>query len=154
MKKTLFILFIAVLFSGVFGCSDNFNNLEETSSDLQVDYDAAEIEFTEYINNLKLPSYYVSITTEPASNKYDITGDGYEDLFRLLYYGSGMPRVSFSMYAPVNHNGYILDSYNFSYRVENCDENEFVIVKYNAAIGEKIVGTIILENDELIFIEN
>lgn len=75
MKKTLFILFIAVLFSGVFGCSDNFNNPEETSSDLQVDYDAAEIEFTEYINNLKLPSYYVSITTEPASNKYDITGD-------------------------------------------------------------------------------
>ena len=154
MKKTLFILFIAVLLIGLFGCSDNSNNPDESSSDLQVDYDAAEIEFTKYIDSLKLPSYFGSTTTKPESNKYDITGDGYVDLFRLLQYGSGMQRVSFSMYDPVNHKGYILDSYNFSYRVESCDDDGLVIVKYDAATGEKFVGTIILENDELIFIEN
>lgn len=40
-----------------------------------------------------------------------------------------MPRVSFLMYDPVNHNGYILDSYNFSYRVESCDESELIFIE-------------------------
>ena len=121
-----------------------------------VNYKKAAEEYNEYIREMHLPSYYMSGYKSIGDFlRYHITGDGRDDLIQLLYYGSGMPRVSFSMYDPVNHKGYILDSYNYSYKIESCDKKkkELVVIKYDAATGDEHTGTIVLEDDKLVFVE-
>ena len=71
-----------------------------------------------------------------------------------MSYGSGMPRVSISIYDPVEHRGYILDSYNFSYKIERCDEEGLVVIKYDPRKEKEIKGTVIIEDDQLTFVEN
>ena len=129
--------------------------VESSICDEQVNYKAANREFDKYIDELGLPSYFGRIRgIDEDLKKYDVTGDGCEDLVRCLSYGSGMPRVSISIYDPVGHKGYILDSYNFSYRIESCDEDELVVIKYEPRENSEIPGTVIIENDELVFVEN
>ena len=74
--------------------------------------------------------------------------------FPVLENKSRKPRVSISVYDPADHKGYILDSYNFSYRIESCDEDELVVIKYEPRKNIEITGTVIVENDELVFVEN
>ena len=129
--------------------------VESNICDEQVNYKAANREFDKYIDELGLPSYFGRIRgIDEDLKKYDVTGDGCEDLVRCLSYGSGMPRVSISVYDPAYHKGYILDSYNFSYRIESCDEDELVVIKYEPRKNIEITGTVIVENDELVFVEN
>ena len=129
--------------------------VESSICDEQVNYRAANREFDKYIDELGLPSYFGRIRgIDEDLKKYDVTGDGCEDLVRCLSYGSGMPRVSISVYDPADHKGYILDSYNFSYRIESCDEDELVVIKYEPRKNIEITGTVIVENDELVFVEN
>lgn len=129
--------------------------VESSICDEQVNYKAANREFDKYIDELGLPSYFGRIRgIDEDLKKYDVTGDGCEDLVRCLSYGSGMPRVSISVYDPADHKGYILDSYNFSYRIESCDEDELVVIKYEPRKNIEITGTVIVENDELVFVEN
>ena len=128
---------------------------ESNICDDQINYKAANREFDKYIDGLGLPSYLGRL---PGRNddykKYDVTGDGCDDLVRLLSYGSGMPRVSISIYDPVEHRGYILDSYNFSYKIESCDEEGLVVIKYDPRKEKEIKGTVIIEDDQLTFVEN
>ena len=129
--------------------------VESSICDEQVNYKAANREFDKYIDELGLPSYFGRIRgIDEDLKKYDVTGDGCEDLVRCLSYGSGMPRVSISIYDPIEHKGYILDSYNYSYRIESCDEDGLVVTKYEPRKNEEITGTIILEDDKLVFVEN
>ena len=129
--------------------------VESSICDEQVNYKAANREFDKYIDELGLPSYFGRIRgIDEDLKKYDVTGDGCEDLVRCLSYGSGMPRVSISVYDPADHKGYILDSYNFSYRIESCDEDGLVVIKYEPRKNIEITGTVIVENDELVFVEN
>ena len=127
--------------------------VESSICDEQINYRAASREFDKYIEEIHLPSYFGPLR-DGDNIKYDVTGDGCEDLVRCLSYGSGMPRVSISVYDPADHKGYILDSYNFSYRIESCDEDELVVIKYEPRKNIEITGTVIVENDELVFVEN
>ena len=128
---------------------------ESNICDEQVNYKTASREFDKYIDELRLPSYFGRLPDMDGDYKrYDVTGDGCEDLVRLLAYGSGMYRVSISVYDPVEHKGYILDSYNYSYKIESCDEEGIVVIKYEPRKKEEIKGTVIIENDQLVFIEN
>ena len=149
LKRFGAIVCCVFLFAGSAGCANKY-------SKTIVDYDQAEIEFEDYIASLKLPAYFgVSGAMEDgASLRFDVTGDGQYDLIRFPTYGSGMPRVSVALYDPVKHTGYLLDSYDFSYSLESCTEDELIIRKYEFADRDNFAyGKLVIEDGELHWIE-
>lgn len=149
LKKFGEIVCCMCLVIALVGCTNK-------SDEIKVDDKQAEIEFDEYITSLKLPSYLgvSSDTAERESLKFDVTGDGQDDLIRFLQYGSGMPRISVSVYDPVNHVGYLLDSFNYSYSLESCTEKELVICKYEYGDKENSsLGTIVIDDGRLLWSE-
>ena len=144
MKKRYTVLIFILILSVFAGCAGR----------VHVNYKKANEEFDEYLRGKKLPSYFFSGYKDFGDYlKYDITGDGYDDLIRLCHYGSGMPRVSFAVYDPINHKGYNIDSYNYSYSIEKCEKGELFVIKYEGRKDESITGTIIFEDDSLVFVE-
>ena len=87
---------------------------------------------------------------------FDITGDGCADLLRCVTWGSGMVRTDLVVYDPVDEELYVLDGYNYDYRIDRVEEDRIVIVEegpkgYNDPVT-KTYGTVRLENRRLVFI--
>ena len=86
---------------------------------------------------------------------FDVTGDGCTDLCTCVTWGSGMVRTDLLVYDPLNEELYVLDGYNYDYRIERVEDGRIVIVKegphgYNDPVT-KTYGTVKLENRQLIF---
>lgn len=148
MKKIWVALFVTISLS-LCGCAHK-------SDKITVDYEQAEIEFDEYIESLKLPTYFAIPyeVEKKESRKFDVTGDGYDDLLRFPFFGSGQPRQSVSVYDPVNHVGYFLDGFQYSYSLESCTEDELLIRKYRYSDEKKSpIGTLVIEDDKLLWVE-
>lgn len=147
MKKVLIALFITISLA-LYGCS-------QKTDKITVDYEQAEIEIEEYITSLELPSYFWSTgVDQKESGKFDVTGDGYDDLIRFPFYGSGMSRTSVAVYDPVNHAGYFLGSFDESYSLVNCTEKELLICKSdNTNTENSSVGTLSIEDGKLYWVE-
>lgn len=145
---------------GICGCS-------RKSSKPEVDYQAAEKEFDEYMQELELPSFFFATGGE-SKYRYDVTGDGVEDLLRGGVYGSGIIRETVFVYDPVTHTGrWLVDSKDgtkggefdatYHFTVDSCKEDGLVIERNNQlTLGdddiEGCLGTIILQEDELVFV--
>ena len=94
--------------------------------------------------------------TQPDISLYDLTGDGYPDLFTNVTWGSGMVRTDLVVYDPVNEALYVLDGYDYDYIIEYAEEDRIVIGKKGPnGYGDPVTvtyGTVKLENEELFFI--
>ena len=94
--------------------------------------------------------------TRPEVDLYDITGDGYPDLFTNVTWGSGMVRTDLVVYDPVNDALYVLDGYDYDFIIEYAEEDRIVIRKEGPnGYGDpvtKTYGTVKLENGKLVFI--
>lgn len=120
-----------------------------------IDYEAAEKEFMEYMNENK---YLCS----GIDGRYDVTGDGYEDLYANFNWGSGMPRDMLLFYDPVNHQVYNVCSGEdelsgppYSYHVVSCDDNGLTVSRTPFDDSDDAVfGTVKPVDGKVIFIEN
>ena len=87
---------------------------------------------------------------------YDITGDGFPDLFTNDTWGSGMVRTDLIVYDPVDEKLYVLDGYDYDYLIDRIEKDRIVIVKEGPhGYGDpvtKAYGTVKPENGKLIFI--
>ena len=87
---------------------------------------------------------------------YDLTGDGFPDLFTNDTWGSGMVRTDLIVYDPVEDNLYVLDGYNYDYLIDKVEKDRIVIVEEGPhGYGDpvtKTYGTVKLENGKLVFI--
>ena len=81
---------------------------------------------------------------------FDITGDGYPELFTTLTWGSGKVRTDLAVYDPAEEALYILDGYDHDYSVEYVDETRIVIGREEP--GGKKYGTVRVENGKLVFV--
>ena len=107
----------------------------------------------------RLPPSARMFFTDPALpdiDLYDITGDGFPELFTNITWGSGMVRTDLVVYDPVSEELYVLDGDNYDYLIDRVGEDRIVIVKegphgYNDPIT-KTYGTVKPENGELVFI--
>ena len=109
--------------------------------------------------NAQLPASARMFFPDPAQpdiDLYDITGDGYPELFTNITWGSGMVRTDLVVYDSVNEALYILDGYDYDYIIEYVDDNRIVIRKEGPnGYGDPVTksyGTVKLENGALIFI--
>ena len=133
------------------------------------DRDTAEIEFDEYMDEIALPVCMYTPWNDGSdavpldsggnvnSGHYDFTGDGYDDLFRCCTYGSGIVRNTIVVYDPIEQRGYFLNSeYDDKiccFYVEECNDDEFIVSKVDMYDNSSVLGTIKVENDELVFAE-
>ena len=109
--------------------------------------------------NEQLPASARMFFPDPARPEialYDITGDGYPELFTNVTWGSGMVRTDLVVYDPVGEALYVLDGYNYDYIIEYVEDNRIVIGKEGPhGYGDpvtKTYGTVKLENGNLIII--
>ena len=109
--------------------------------------------------NEQLPASARMFFPDPARpdiDLYDITGDGYPELFTNVTWGSGMVRTDLVVFDPVSEALYVLDGYNYDYIIEYVEDNRIVIGKEGPhGYGDpvtKTYGTVKLENGNLIFI--
>ncbi len=139
---------------GICGCSHKTTKPE-------VDYQAAEKEFDEYMENLDLPSLLFAKGQESEA-RFDVTGDGVDDLLRGATYGSGIIRETVLVYDPVTHTGRMLASSKderidgesddvYCFKVDSCKKDSLIINRSGYIAGE-CLGTIILQDDELVFV--
>lgn len=160
LYKAIAVISALAMVSGMSACAKKTieNETTETevgSSDITIDYEAAEKEFMEYMNENK---YLCS----GIDGRYDVTGDGYEDLYANFNWGSGMPRDMLLFYDPVNHQVYNVCSGEdelsgppYSYHVVSCDDNGLTVSRTPFDDSEDVVlGTVKPVDGELIFIEN
>ena len=89
----------------------------------------------------------------------DVTGDGYDDYCNCHMTGSGMVRVQLIVYDQKNHLDYVLDGYDYSYKIIGV-ENEKLIVEeigpygYDDSLIKTTTGTVMIdEDDNLVFIK-
>lgn len=115
----------------------------------EIDYAAAEKEFIEYMKEHK----YLCSGIE---GRYDVTGDGYDDLYAGYLWGSGMPRDVLTFYDPVNHQVYnVQPDFPYEYHVVSCDDKGLTVSRNNFIEHEEVVlGTVKLIDGEVIFVEN
>lgn len=92
----------------------------------------------------------------PGFDLFDVTGDGCADLCRCVTWGSGMVRTDLVVYDPLEKKLYVLDGYNYSYRIDHVEEDRIVIVMdgphgYNEPLV-KTFGTVRIEDGRLVFL--
>jgi hypothetical protein len=92
----------------------------------------------------------------PAYERFDITGDGSADLFTCVTWGSGMVRTDLIVYDPVEKKLYVLDGYNYDYRIDHVEEDRIVITMegphgYNEPLVTTF-GTVRIEDGRLVFV--
>ena len=92
----------------------------------------------------------------PDIDLYDITGDGYPELFTNVTWGSGMVRTDLLAFDPVHEALYVLDGYNYDYVIEYAEDSRIIIRKEGPnGYGDpvtKTYGTVKLEDGKLEFI--
>lgn len=135
------------------GSADSAGNL----ADYGIDPEEALRKMSECIGQ-ELPAsgrMFDSGLARPWTRFFDVTGDGCTDLCTCVTWGSGMVRTDLLVYDPLNEELYVLDGYNYDYRIERVEDGRIVIVKegphgYNDPVT-KTYGTVKLENRQLIF---
>ena len=142
---------------GMSACSRKGTANSETTQNenSSVDYEAAEKEFLEYMQEEKY--FYSAI-----DGRYDVTGDGYEDLYANFNWGSGMPRDILLFYDPVNHQVYNVCSGEdelsgppYSYHVVSHDDNGLVVTRNPFDAPDDIVfGTVKPVDGKVVFVES
>ena len=93
---------------------------------------------------------------EPSFTLFDVTGDGCVDLVTGRMFGSGMVRVQLVVMDPLSHEIYVLDGYNYNYRVSDVTADRLTVEEtgpygYNDPI-KKNLGTVKLEDGHLVFV--
>lgn len=156
LYKAIAVISALAMVSGMSACArQTAVDPKASESTITIDYEAAEKEFMEYMNENK---YLCS----GIDGRYDVTGDGYEDLYANFNWGSGMPRDMLLFYDPVNHQVYNVCSGEdelsgppYSYHVVSCDDNGLTVSRTPFDDSEDVVlGTVKPVDGELIFIEN
>ena len=91
----------------------------------------------------------------PLFTLFDVTGDGCVDLCRNRMFGSGMVRIDLDVYDPVSRKGYVLDGYNYDFRIKGVSGNRLRIVREGPnGYGDpvtKIEGTLLFAANRLLF---
>lgn len=127
----------------------------ETTDEKEINVEEAKKEMDEFINT------YTGFQVYAEESDYvlcDITGDGYEELCTTVLVGSGMVHSDLIVYDPYMHTGYRLSEYLYSYEIECIDDNSIVVKKIesypksNDSKPEEISGTLVFENDEIVFV--
>ena len=126
-------------------------NLEEFG--LSLDEAVEELNSAGHSPSLGLP--YSPDRNHPAFRMVDVTGDGCTDLCTCRMVGSGMVRVVLIVYDPFHRKQYVLDGYNYSYRISDVTDGCLVVTKagpygYGDPLRET-TGTVKLENGSLVF---
>lgn len=147
MKRIGFLFLVLALSIGVFGCTKK--------PDIQIDYEAAEEEFTRELSENQ--TFYYSHTN---FERYDITGDGYDDLYTVATGGSGMIRDDIFVYDPVNRQVYIVTSSDedgiYSYRIEKAGKSGLVVARSSLLLSsdDEVVGKLEFVDDSIVFVED
>ena len=126
-------------------------NLEEFG--LSLDEAAENLRGTGYPVSLSLP--YSIDRDHPAFRMADVTGDGCTDLCTCSMVGSGMVRIILIVYDPLQREKYVLDGYNYFYRISDVTDGRLVVTKegpygYGDPLTET-TGTVKLDNGILVF---
>lgn len=91
----------------------------------------------------------------PLFTLCDVTGDGCVDLCHNRTFGSGMVRIDLDVYDPVSEKKYVLDGYNYDFRIKGVSEDRLRVVREGPhGYGDpvtKIEGTILLAAGRLFF---
>ncbi len=95
-----------------------------------------------------------------AGIRFDVTGDGHDDLCSSKMFGSGMVQVITYVYDEYNDEEYVLnsftskDEYGYDYSVLGVEDDTILVAEqrfYPAATATKF-GTLAIENEKLIFV--
>lgn len=84
--------------------------------------------------------------------RYDLTGDGVEELIASYTFGSGMPRDTLMAYDPVKHEGYKLMNGSgwYSYYVTSCDSDGLVVTKWAGDHSDiPVEGTLKIQKEKI-----
>lgn len=121
--------------------------LDANGKEVVIDYEEAEKDFRKQVADAGIPAFYGYLYSD--SYRYDVTGDGIDDICICISFGSGMVRDCIVVYDPVADRTYMLDGYSISYHIEKCDENGLVVSSIGHNISE---GTVVLKDDVLFFV--
>lgn len=111
-------------------------------------------EFYEFMSSVSF--YYAPPPNGDGYMLFDVTGDGVEDRCTTVMVGSGIVHDIFVVYDPVEHRGYTLGEYNYDYRIEGIEDNRLIVTEIQPQTGskpeKKFTGTVVLENEMLVFV--
>lgn len=151
------------VFSGAVSYPDSWNDMKDylygyavdLNAEIPDDYDPNdEILFDEFIDSLNLPSYFGRFDDSP-SPRFDVTGDGHDDLVRCISYGSGVFRTGIVVYDLVNNEGYLLECADGFYMILDEDDEFAVVWVSNESTPNNpinVTGTIAIEDGGLVFV--
>lgn len=145
MKRAGILFFVLALSIGVFGCAKK--------PDIQIDYEAAKEEFNQEV--FADQTFYYS---HSDFERYDITGDGYDDLYTVATGGSGIVRDEIFVYDPVNRKVYAVTSADeelfYSYRIEEAGTDGLVVVRSRLDLSSNVeeFGKLKFEDDSIVFV--
>lgn len=88
----------------------------------------------------------------------DVTGDGNDDYVTTNMTGSGMVRVQLIVYDVENHVDYVLDGYDYSYKIIGVEDGKLVVDEIGPyGYGDPLIETrgtaMIDEDDHLVFVK-
>ena len=85
----------------------------------------------------------------------DVNQDGSPDLCVTVVYGSGIVSSAVVVYDVKNDKGYILDErMSYDYTILGASENVVAVVRTSYGKDAKKYGTLAIEGDALVFVEN
>ena len=114
-------------------------------------------EFNRFVNSVSI--YSVSdpnLSLELPYYSADITGDGVEDRCISITTGSGMVRTDCLVYDTQDHTGYVLDGYNYDYKVSGVENGRLIVVETGPnGYGDptaRVTGTVEIADGVLVFV--
>ena len=114
-------------------------------------------EFNRFVNSVSM--YSVSdpnLSLELPYYSADITGDGVEDRCISITTGSGMVRTDCLVYDTQDHTGYVLDGYNYDYKISGVENGRLIVVETGPnGYGDptaRVTGTVEIADGELVFV--
>ncbi|SDJ09657.1 hypothetical protein SAMN04487760_102212 [Lachnospiraceae bacterium G41] len=90
---------------------------------------------------------------------FDVTGDGYDDYCIGRMTGSGMVRVQLIVYDQKNHIDYVLDGYDYSYKIVGVEDGKLIVEEIGPyglddSLIKTTTGTVMIdEEEELVFVK-
>ena len=160
--KNLLIKKVSLFFSLIFvtlcmACTEETVGSEENVSSVEkeIDYDESKEKLDEYCKSFPSSMYFGD---EDSYHTFDITGDGYDELITIVYFGSGMPRQDIALYDAHNDKTYHLDclsfrnEYGYDYGIIGEEDGIFIVYEKDFRKElEPVFGVLTFENDKLGF---
>ena len=114
-------------------------------------------EFNRFVNSVSMFSVSdPNLSLELPYYSADITGDGVEDRCISITTGSGMVRTDCLVYDTQDHTGYVLDGYNYDYKISGVENGRLIVVETGPnGYGDptaRVTGTVEIADGELVFV--